>query len=97
MTSLTPDELESPGAPPAHPLWRRINAPFIALVWLYRITLGPLMGSRCRFVPSCSRYALDAYRAHNPARASWLTTRRLCRCHPWGGHGYDPVPPRADA
>jgi putative membrane protein insertion efficiency factor len=50
--------------------------------------------SPCRFVPSCSTYALEALEAHGALRGSWLTVRRLGRCHPWGGSGFDPVPPR---
>jgi len=49
--------------------------------------------SPCRYVPTCSSYALDAYEGHGFLRGSWLTTRRICRCHPWGGQGWDPVPP----
>jgi len=49
--------------------------------------------SPCRYVPTCSSYALDAYEVHGFVRGSWLTTRRICRCHPWGGQGWDPVPP----
>jgi putative membrane protein insertion efficiency factor len=49
--------------------------------------------SPCRFVPSCSTYALDAIETRGAAVGSWLALRRLLRCHPWGGHGYDPVPP----
>ena len=48
--------------------------------------------SPCRFVPSCSYYALDALEAHGALRGSALTVRRILRCHPWGGHGWDPVP-----
>jgi putative membrane protein insertion efficiency factor len=48
--------------------------------------------SPCRFVPSCSNYALDAFEQHGALRGSALTLRRLLRCHPWGGHGWDPVP-----
>jgi putative membrane protein insertion efficiency factor len=48
--------------------------------------------SPCRFVPTCSNYALDAFEVHGAARGSLLTARRLSRCHPWGGHGWDPVP-----
>jgi putative membrane protein insertion efficiency factor len=48
--------------------------------------------SPCRFVPSCSNYALDALERHGAVRGSVLTLRRLARCHPWGGHGWDPVP-----
>jgi uncharacterized protein len=48
--------------------------------------------SPCRFQPTCSSYALDALASHGAVRGLWLTTRRLLRCHPWGGHGWDPVP-----
>ncbi len=50
--------------------------------------------SPCRFVPTCSTYAIEAIEAHGAARGSWLATRRLLRCHPFGSHGFDPVPPR---
>lgn len=64
---------------------------FHAGVRLYqRVTFG--RPSPCRFVPSCSNYALDALEAHGAVRGSTLTVRRLLRCHPWGGHGWDPVP-----
>ena len=55
-----------------------------------RLTAGRL--SPCRFDPSCSTYALEALERHGAARGSWLTIRRLARCHPWGGVGWDPVP-----
>jgi hypothetical protein len=50
--------------------------------------------SPCRFVPSCSTYALEAVETHGAARGTVLAMRRVCRCHPWGGHGFDPVPER---
>jgi putative membrane protein insertion efficiency factor len=59
----------------------------------YKLTLSPLIGRQCRFEPSCSDYAAKALIDHGPWRGSWLTARRLCRCHPWGGWGYDPPPP----
>ncbi len=49
--------------------------------------------SPCRYTPSCSTYAVEALEAHGAIRGGWYATRRLCRCHPWGNHGYDPVPP----
>ena len=49
---------------------------------------------RCRFLPTCSQYALEAVETRGAAMGAWLALRRLARCHPWGGHGYDPVPPR---
>lgn len=83
------------GAKPegASVLARLLAIPFVALIYAYRALLSPLMGGHCRFHPSCSQYALDAYREHNPIRASWLTLRRVLRCHPLGGSGFDPVPP----
>ena len=48
--------------------------------------------SPCRYQPTCSSYALEAVEVHGAGRGSWLAVRRLCRCHPWGGHGWDPVP-----
>ncbi|MFM9959404.1 MAG: membrane protein insertion efficiency factor YidD [Phycisphaerales bacterium] len=81
--------------PPAS-AWRWINLPFLALLGFYRVALAPLMGGHCRFHPSCSVYAVEAFRTRNPLSAFWLTARRLLRCHPWGGAGYDPVPPVRD-
>ena len=66
----------------------------VALVHAYQLTLGPLMGGACRFTPSCSEYAIDAVRTHGAARGVWLALKRVGRCHPLGGHGIDPVPPR---
>jgi putative membrane protein insertion efficiency factor len=51
-------------------------------------------GSPCRFLPSCSQYAYEAVELHGPLKGSWLAFKRLLRCHPWGGHGFDPVPQR---
>lgn len=81
-------------------LARAVAWPFVMLIRAYQVVLGPIMGGRCRFHPSCSAYGLEAYQTHNPLRATWLTARRLSRCHPipWlGGHGYDPVPPARPA
>ena len=62
----------------------------------YKWTLSPLIGRQCRFLPTCSEYAAEALILHGPWRGSMLATRRLCRCHPWGGAGYDPVPQPRD-
>jgi putative membrane protein insertion efficiency factor len=70
-------------------VWAR---PFHAAVRAYqRVRAG--RPSPCRYLPTCSTYALEALEVHGAGRGLWLTTRRLCRCHPWGGHGWDPVPP----
>jgi putative membrane protein insertion efficiency factor len=59
----------------------------------YKRWLSPLLPPACRYLPTCSEYAQEALIQHGVVRGSWLATRRICRCHPWGGHGYDPVPP----
>jgi hypothetical protein len=64
-----------------------------ALVWGYRLLVSPLLPPSCRYAPTCSAYALEALRAHGPLKGAWLAARRIARCHPWGGSGYDPVPP----
>ena len=61
----------------------------IQLVLVYRATLGRLMGGHCRFDPSCSQYAIDAIRKYGAIKGAWLAARRVGRCHPWGGRGYD--------
>lgn len=64
-----------------------------APVLLYRYLLSPVLPPRCRYLPTCSEYAIEAIETHGPARGAYLAAHRLCRCHPWGGSGLDPVPP----
>jgi hypothetical protein len=64
-----------------------------AAITLYRWILAPVLGANCRYEPSCSAYAHEAIGTHGALAGSWLALRRLCRCHPWGGSGWDPVPP----
>ena len=66
--------------------------PLLALVWLYRILISPWLGNNCRYEPSCSKFALEALRKHGAFRGTWFAAKRIGRCHPWGGSGYDPVP-----
>jgi putative membrane protein insertion efficiency factor len=66
------------------------------LITLYRWTLSPFFGRFCRFTPSCSVYAAEALQAHGALRGSALAFKRICRCHPLGGQGYDPVPPKPE-
>ena len=66
----------------------------IGLIRLYKILLSPLFAGSCRFAPSCSDYAREAILEYGVIRGSWLAARRLCRCHPLGSSGFDPVPPR---
>lgn len=62
------------------------------IIRFYQIAISPMLGPRCRYIPTCSQYALEAIQIHGGLRGSWLAARRVCRCHPWGGYGYDPVP-----
>ena len=66
--------------------------PFLLLIRAYQLAISPMLGSRCRFYPSCSEYSMDALRRHGLVRGLWLAVRRIGRCHPWHPGGYDPVP-----
>lgn len=76
-------------------LLRLPQAVLVALVQAYRLLISPALGSNCRFVPSCSAYSLQALGDHGALAGSYLTLRRLARCHPWCDGGHDPVPPAA--
>jgi putative membrane protein insertion efficiency factor len=69
-----------------------VKAVALALIRLYQITLSPLLGTRCRFHPTCSVYAQEAIGKYGVLRGTWLGIRRLLRCHPFLGGGIDPVP-----
>ncbi|MBF9143510.1 membrane protein insertion efficiency factor YidD [Hymenobacter properus] len=71
---------------------RLFRALFLSLVWFYQRFISPLTAPSCRYVPTCSVYAAEAIRKHGPWRGGRLALRRIASCHPWGGHGYDPVP-----
>lgn len=66
--------------------------PLLLLVKFYQKCISPYTPASCRFTPTCSQYAVEALRKYGPIKGSWLAFRRLIRCHPWGGSGYDPVP-----
>ena len=63
----------------------------IHLVLLYRVTLGKLFGGQCRYDPTCSQYAIDAVNKYGAMRGGWRAIKRIARCHPWAGGGYDPA------
>lgn len=71
---------------------RVLSLPFIALIKLYQWGISPLLGPQCRFTPTCSNYAIEALKKYGIIKGIWLTVKRISRCNPWGGHGYDPVP-----
>ncbi|HIC64839.1 MAG: membrane protein insertion efficiency factor YidD [Paracoccus sp. (in: a-proteobacteria)] len=75
------------------PLARLLALPVRA----YRLVASPWLGNGCRFQPTCSEYALEALQRHGAFRGGWLAIRRIARCHPWGGHGHDPVPGARDS
>lgn len=102
------DDVPSGYRPPSPPPPIRGIAPLRRLdraaAWLltqpvrfYRWGIGPFLPPACRFYPTCSEYALDALKLHSSPRAVWLIVRRLSRCHPLGGRGFDPVPPPGTA
>ena len=85
---------------PSNEFWRRLQQgckwlctlPLVLLVRFYQLCISPLTPPSCRFTPTCSQYALEALKKYGPLKGGWLTLKRLARCHPWGGHGHDPVP-----
>ena len=68
------------------------RAIFLTLIRFYRVAISPFTPPSCRFTPSCSTYAQEALEKHGAGRGSWMALRRVLRCHPFGGKGYDPVP-----
>ena len=75
---------------------RRLNQilslPFILLIKLYQYGISPLIGPKCRYTPTCSHYGLQAFRKYGIWKGFFLTVKRISKCHPWGGSGYDPLP-----
>lgn len=79
-------------------LIRWVRAAFVFLltipIKLYQWLISPALPRTCRYYPTCSEYAIEALRIHGPIKGLIMGTRRILSCHPWGGHGYDPVPPK---
>lgn len=77
-------------------LWSGIKwfliSPFVALIKIYQLCISPFTPPSCRFTPTCSTYALQALKKHGLFKGGWLAAKRIAKCHPWGGSGYDPVP-----
>jgi putative membrane protein insertion efficiency factor len=70
-------------------LLKILALPFIGLIKLYQLMISPWLGPSCRFTPTCSQYGLEAFKKYGVLKGFWLTVKRISRCHPWGGHGYD--------
>ncbi len=64
----------------------------ILIVRFYQYSISPYTPASCRYTPTCSQYAIEALQRHGVIKGGWLALKRILRCHPWGGHGYDPVP-----
>jgi len=73
---------------------RILAVPFIWLVRFYQAAISPYTPSSCRYSPTCSSYTLEALKVHGVFRGGWMALKRIGSCHPWGGKGYDPVPPK---
>ena len=71
---------------------RMLGYVLIAPIWLYQKLISPFFPSTCRFNPTCSSYAIDAIKLKGPFVGFWLALKRISKCHPWGGTGYDPLP-----
>jgi putative membrane protein insertion efficiency factor len=71
---------------------RILGLPLVAMIRVYQWIISPLIGPKCRFTPSCSNYSLEALKKYGLFKGVWLSVKRIARCHPWGGHGVDPVP-----
>jgi len=69
-----------------------LSYPFIALIKIYQYVISPALGPKCRYTPTCSQYALEALKKYGLFKGGWLAIKRIASCHPWGGHGHDPVP-----
>ena len=66
--------------------------PIILLIKIYQLVISPILPPSCRFIPTCSHYSMEALKKHGLLKGGWLSLKRILRCHPWGGSGYDPVP-----
>jgi len=73
-------------------LKRILIFPFLMLIRLYQIAISPYTPASCRYAPTCSHYAVEALKVHGLFKGGWLAVKRISKCHPWGGSGYDPVP-----
>jgi hypothetical protein len=91
MKSCCNDYIASPKGK-SKPLNTILSFPFLVLIKFYQWVISPYLGPKCRYTPTCSQYALEAFKKYGPIKGFWLAIKRIARCHPWGGSGWDPVP-----
>ena len=65
---------------------------FILIIRFYQLSISPMLGQNCRYDPTCSQYSIEALKKYGAFKGGWLSLKRIGSCHPWGGHGHDPVP-----
>ena len=70
--------------------------PFILIIRAYQLVISPMLGSNCRFTPTCSEYAMGSLKEYGLVKGTFLSIKRIGKCHPWGGHGYDPIPTKME-
>ena len=73
-----------------------ISFPLILIIRLYQLFISHLLGQNCRYLPTCSEYSVKSLKEHGLFRGSILSIKRISKCHPWGSHGFDPVPKKND-
>ena len=66
--------------------------PFVLFIRVYQFIISPMLGSNCRFIPTCSEYAMESLKEYGLIKGIFLSIKRIGKCHPWGSHGYDPIP-----
>ena len=73
-----------------------VTFPLILLIRVYQLIVSPMLGSNCRFMPTCSEYALESLKSYGLIKGTFLTIKRIGKCHPWGSNGYDPIPTKME-
>ena len=73
-----------------------VTFPLVLLIRGYQLIVSPMLGSNCRYMPTCSEYAKESIKAYGLIKGSFLTIKRIGKCHPFGGHGYDPIPTKME-
>ena len=73
-----------------------VTFPLILLIRGYQLIISPMLGSNCRFMPTCSEYALESLKTYGLIKGTYLTIKRIGKCHPWGSNGYDPIPTKME-